>query len=164
MMKTEGPSAFFAGAIPRCVQVRLLANVASDRLTDGPLTMPVRMMFGMWFILCGCPKLGTPKSTMLLCWFMKNILSQFLYDNLWVLSIFWTAPRKTANMGGIFRKPWRITSSVSFLRRSPLRGGYDQRYQLRPLPGDQCLGKRSMARRSWGINPMARVMGKTRPV
>ena len=36
MMKTEGPSAFFAGAIPRCVQVRLLATVASEVVMASP--------------------------------------------------------------------------------------------------------------------------------
>lgn len=38
-----------------------------------------------------------------------------------------------------------LASHLQCRMRSPL-GGYDQRYQLRPLPGDQCLGKRSMAR------------------
>ena len=53
MMKTEGPSAFFAGAIPRCVQVQSVSRLPVDPgvvnppgATNGtgfqwPLTMPV---------------------------------------------------------------------------------------------------------------------------
>lgn len=100
MMKTEGPSAFFSGAIPRCVQVRCchmlpLAGRALRVLGQDFNGRPRRSVCLFHDVqdvvyIVSLSKIEHPKSTMLV--YIHIFFTMNRYGSLWVHSIFWTTP------------------------------------------------------------------------